>query len=98
MKKNDMKNIMEKLNDIQGKEEKIQEAKEILAKVKGNYEDKSEDEILKEIEKIKEKVGTKEIKRKFKKHKKAIEQLENNLNDKQRERLKKVMEILDLDK
>jgi len=93
--KEDLKEAMEKFNEIKDNDEKVEEMKKIFEGYKEKYKDKNEEEVLEEIEKFKDKIDMDEIKKKLKKHKKTIKKLEGMLNEEQKERLKKVMDLLD---
>lgn len=94
MSKEELLKMMEKFN-IDEDNEQVQQVKEKFDKYKDKYKDKSEEEIMEEIKKVKDKLDMDDLKKKLLKHKKAIVKLEGMLNNDQKEKLKKVIKLLD---
>jgi len=107
---NNIKEILEMLNNVKDKkelekkieeistenmsEEDINKIKDRVERLKKNYEDKSEDELLEEIEKLKETTDINKLKKTLLKNRKAVKQLYNMMDDTQKKRVEKILTML----
>ncbi|MCT4607438.1 MAG: hypothetical protein N4A64_15285 [Marinisporobacter sp.] len=88
MDKKKMEKFMKSMGDI----EPTDEQKKMMEQVASKYGDKSEEEIMKELKKIKGSLM--QNTKKYKKQMKAIEQMKDFLDEGQQKKLEKIMKFL----
>lgn len=110
MGKDKIKDALEALNSIDNKEELTEKIEELgkgniksndlekitklASKLKNDYNGKNEEELLKEISNMKENVDINKLKKTLVENRQVLKHLYNMMDDKNRERMEKVLNIL----
>ncbi|TCO73819.1 hypothetical protein [Marinisporobacter balticus] len=86
--KKKLENLMKSMGGI----EPTDDQKKMIEQMNGNYGDKSEEEIMKELKKLKGSMM--QNTKKYKKQMQALDQLKGFLDENQRKKLEKIMKFL----
>ncbi len=87
--KDDLKNKVKELGQENMNSDEMEKIMTLVDRFKGEYKDKSEEELFDEIEKVKETVDMNSVKKTVAKNKKAIKQLYTMMDDTQKKRFEK---------
>lgn len=92
----DKDDLIDKIKDL-GKDrvsgEEMEKIMTIVEKFKGEYDEKTEEELFEEIEKAKETVDMNSLKKTVIKNRKAIKQLYTMMDDTQKQRFERILKL-----